>query len=786
MRYLNRTEQRDGKRKYLAAIIGIAFAFPASFIAPARAQITANENATLATMQTQIQGQNITISNLAAPLGLNRQYGTFASGGAAIGIDNGIYIATGRGNNFSLSANNRSDIQNNGSSPDADLVGISNAASRDTSAITLQITPDKNTIFARFAFASEEYPEYVCSTFNDAFGLFISGGDLAGTQNIAVVPVTGSTISINSVNNGFNNNGIVCPGEVSNNSGFYNDNATGSNFIFDGFTDVFEVVIDVTPGETYDFKIAVADAIDNIYDSSVFFEVFDSRWRDNADLSLNLTSSVATPVVGEPFTITATVSNAGPDSVSFFKVADILPDGLTFAGVTSGGGFDPAADEWSSQAPIASGSSQSITLRVIAYDTNSYTTTAEIIEQFANDPDSTPANRATIPLEDDTASLTLGPVPDYIFSGTLFLDNGAGGGIAYDGQINGSETTLSGVNVSLILAADNSTLATVQTDGQGLYTLPFNQGLAGQALIIRTAPSGTNFQISEAPGLLPSLVNPANNDGEITFTPVAANDYTMINFGQLAPPTLSADRIVSLEQNSIVSILHTYTSSGTGTATFDLINLVTSPAGVINTALYLDEDCSGIIDNGESLISAPVPVIADDQVCLLVQHSSVAGAPSGSVLTYDIQANTSFTGLVATSVLVNNDQVLITPKGAAELLKQVCNISTSACDVSTGSGFAATNRGQPGDTLQYRLVFKAKGANALENISINDNTPDFSSLIASSVIVVQPPANVTCNVLTPAGGGTAGYKGQLQWQCATGSMLPGGQGIVAFQVKIDP
>ncbi len=765
--------------------LGLACCLLAAFIPTAEAQISADESATTAAMEAEVEGESIVISNLTVLLGQGRQNGTFSGGTAAVGIDRGIFISSGRGNNFNTVATVRSDVQNNGDTPDADLIGISSAARRDTSSVTLQITPAKNTIFARFAFASEEYPEYVCSTFNDAFGLFISGGDLTGTQNIAVVPGSGSTISINTVNNGFNDDGNPCPGEPTNNSAFYNDNATGPNFIFDGYTDVFEVIIlGVTPGETYDFKMVVADAIDNVYDSAVFLEVFDSRWINDSDLSLALTSSVTEPVVGEPFTITATLTNDGPDTVDFFKVADLLPDGLTLQGVLSGGGYDAGADEWSAIAPLAASSSVSVTLQAIAYDTNPYATTAEIIEQHANDPDSTPANKATAPLEDDTATLSLGPDPEYTISGTLFVDNGAGGGSAYNGVLEGTESILSGVDVSLLLAADSSVQAVVQTDGTGLFTLPLDQALAGQAVIIRTAADGSNYQVTETPGPLPGLVNPAINDGEVEFTPVADTRYTNINFGQLAQPRLTESRTVAVEDGSSVLVPHSYTATGAGSVIFSLESFAENPAGVFGSSFYLDTDCSGTIDSGETQVSGPAVVVADDIVCLLVRVIVAAGTAEGSFLTYDVQSVTDFTGLSLQNTLLNSDQVTVSPAGAAALIKQVCNITVSTCNVTTGSGFAGTNSGKPGDILQYRLSFQSMGAESLENVNIYDDTPAFSFLKAGTAIIIQPPAGMTCAVVIPAGGGAEGYEGPLHWQCNTGTMTPGEQGVVAFQIEI--
>jgi uncharacterized repeat protein (TIGR01451 family) len=751
----------------------------------AKAQISANEAASLAAMEAVIEGESIDISNMAIVLGQGRQAGTFSGGASAVGIDSGIYLSTGRGDNFNTDATVRSDVQNNGETPDADLTGISAAATRDTSAVTLQITPQKNTIFARFAFASEEYEEYVCSQFNDAFGLFISGGDLAGTQNIAVVPSSGSTIAINSVNNGLNGDGNVCAGEATNNSAFYNNNPSGPNFIFDGYTDVFEVIVNVTPGETYDFKMVVADAVDNVYDSAIFFEVFDSRWINDADLSLALTSSVSEPIVGQPFTITATVTNDGPDEVERVVVEDILPDGLTYVGVTQGGGYDDSADEWTLPATLAAGTSASVTLQVIAYDTNSYTTTAEIIEQWANDPDSTPANRATVPLEDDTATLNLGPEPEYTISGLLFVDNGAGGGTAYNGVQDGAEPTLNGVNVSLLLAADSSVQAVVQTDGNGVYTLPLDQSLAGQAVVIQTAPANNNYQITEAPGALPGLSNPANNDGQVVFTPAADTNYASINFGQLGRPTLTEDRLVTVEEGSSVVVAHKYTASGPASVDFVISNRVENPAGIFTTVFYHDTDCSEDISVGDVGVTGAINVVAGQEVCLLVRHIVAGAAPQGSMVTYDVDAATSFTGLSLTNDLKNSDQVVVTVRGSAQLLKQVCNVTSGGCDVVTGAGFAATNTGQPGDIIQYRIVFRAQGPDVVEDVEIFDDTPAYSFLKAGSVQVVQAPANMTCNVATPSGGGAEGYTGALNWTCNTGQMSPGDEGIVAFRVEID-
>lgn len=133
----------------------------------------------------------------------------------------------------------------------------------DASVIEFDIVstdPDLNFVYV---FGSEEYPEFVGSSFNDIFGFFISGPGFAEPQNIALVPGTAIPVAINNVNN------IT-------NSSFYiaNDSIPVPNAItYDGFTIPLTATATVIPGETYHIKLAIADAGDSIFDSGVFIGI---------------------------------------------------------------------------------------------------------------------------------------------------------------------------------------------------------------------------------------------------------------------------------------------------------------------------------------------------------------------------------------------------------------------------------------------------------------------------------------------------------------------------------
>lgn len=136
---------------------------------------------------------------------------------------------------------------------DADLGALSGNLTYDAAAYQVTVVPNADTLVVRYAFGSEEYPEYVGSQFNDVMAVFVDG------TNCALVPGSSTPVSINTVND-------------STNSAYYVDNqagAAGYNTTMDGLTVPLECRVPVTPGQQVTVKIAVADASDGIYDSAV-------------------------------------------------------------------------------------------------------------------------------------------------------------------------------------------------------------------------------------------------------------------------------------------------------------------------------------------------------------------------------------------------------------------------------------------------------------------------------------------------------------------------------------
>jgi len=122
-----------------------------------------------------------------------------------------------------------------------------------------------------YVFGSEEYCEYVGSSYNDVFAFFLTGIDpvtfAVTTKNVAIIPGTVSTpVSINNVNSG-----NPC-GSGGANTTYYINNPSGNGVEYDGYTTALSASAVIFACQTYHMKLAVANVGDNSLDSGVFLE----------------------------------------------------------------------------------------------------------------------------------------------------------------------------------------------------------------------------------------------------------------------------------------------------------------------------------------------------------------------------------------------------------------------------------------------------------------------------------------------------------------------------------
>ena len=208
---------------------------------------------------------NVTFNGQPGALNCNN-IGKFITGSTAtnLGISSGIILSTG-GVQGAVGPNNigsHSETSTCSSYTNAALAAIASGTLNDCMVLEFDFVPRSDSVKFNYVFASEEYPEFAGSQFNDAFAFFLSGinpnGGMYNNFNIARLPDSVTTITINNIN-------------ASTNSQYYITN-NGSFIQFDAFTTVLTAQAKVQPCTPYHLVMAVADVSDNAYDTGVFLE----------------------------------------------------------------------------------------------------------------------------------------------------------------------------------------------------------------------------------------------------------------------------------------------------------------------------------------------------------------------------------------------------------------------------------------------------------------------------------------------------------------------------------
>lgn len=238
-------------------------------------------------------------SSNALPTTTTTKIGTFQNGYnfPDFPINRGIIMTSGNitvapGPNSSGSSSS----SNNDGTTDADLQALTTNSLQGMAKLEFDFLSVSGNVQFEYIFASEEYPEFVCSNFNDIFAFFLTGTHPVTltntTWNIALIPGSTLPVTINSVNPGVpgtSSGGESCTGTNQSlaYSSYYMSVPSGATGMqFDGFTRIpgtspyapFGVPAGllaksrIVPCNTYHMKLAVANCQDNSYDSGVFLK----------------------------------------------------------------------------------------------------------------------------------------------------------------------------------------------------------------------------------------------------------------------------------------------------------------------------------------------------------------------------------------------------------------------------------------------------------------------------------------------------------------------------------
>jgi hypothetical protein len=213
--------------------------------------------------------------------------------------DTGVILSTGdaidltnstsgfrNANQSGSTTTNTSGVNNN-----ADFNALAGTSTFDAAMFDVDFIPTGDTLTMQFVFASDEYPEFTNSLFNDVVGVWVNG------QSVPIVVGSGQT-SVNNINQNSNIN-------------LFNDNtASQFNTEMDGFTATLTLKMAVTPGEVNSIRIGIADVSDSSYDSSLLIA------GDSLQTGLIALDDEVTLAPGATKTIDVLANDTGPGASS--------------------------------------------------------------------------------------------------------------------------------------------------------------------------------------------------------------------------------------------------------------------------------------------------------------------------------------------------------------------------------------------------------------------------------------------------------------------------------------
>ena len=168
--------------------------------------------------------------------------------------DTGVILSTGQVGDITNASGQQNQATNTttntfGDNGDADFDAGAGGTTFDAAFLEADIVTSESQLSIQFTFASEEYPEFVGSVFNDFVGVWVN-------DTLVSSPIF-TNIQINDLNENANET-------------LYVDN-TGDDFNTeaDGFTVTLSLTFPVTPNVPNSLKIGIADVADPNFDSAV-------------------------------------------------------------------------------------------------------------------------------------------------------------------------------------------------------------------------------------------------------------------------------------------------------------------------------------------------------------------------------------------------------------------------------------------------------------------------------------------------------------------------------------
>lgn len=359
----------------------------------------------------------------------------------------------------------------------------------------------------------------------------------------------------------------------------------------------------------------------------------------------------------------------------------------------------------------------------------------------------------------DVVNQTYGLFHGSSLAGSVFKDNGLGGGTANNGVRDGGELALGGVVVNVTDSTGNTLFDTNTTDASGAYQLwiPYTAGTA----VLKVAQAAN-------PAYVVVSGNAGNTAGTFalagaatSFTHAIGSVYSGINFGDVPINRLDTDGQMAAAAGTTALFPHVFHVGSAGQLGFAVTPSATVPTGW-SAGVYLDANCNGQLDAGDALLTAATAVVADQNVCVIVKVFVPQTAANETRVTYALTASFAYANSTLTGQLQRQDLIIVGAAGGLQLVKSV--------DKSVAAS---------GAVITYTITYTNLGSAAVSAVKVRDETPAWTVLNAASCGTL--PTGVTaCNVTAQPAVGAAG---SVEWTL-TGSVPSGATGTVVFSVTV--
>lgn len=447
------------------------------------AQLVVTQNANATSLAQLLAGTGVTISN-ATKIANNNSLGTFTNSGTNLGLSSGVILTTGNVASIPQNASAFASTSYSGTG-DAQLQTLTGGYIYDKTVLEFDVTPQGNILMFNYVFASEEYPEWVCTQFNDVFGFFISGPNPSGgnysSVNIAKVPGTNLPVAINTINKGTSGSyGTPANCQSLSFSSLHINNLANPvnpHIVYDGMTVVLTASASVVPCQTYHLKLAVADVSDRIYDSGVFLQA-----NSVVSVPVSITSSTELDYAGYNSAYEGCVNGKFTFSVPTPQPTDVLVN-IQVSGTAINGVDYPSIP---SIITIPAGQlSKDIIINPIQDGITE--NDEDIVINTINPCTGQPLSTAMMMIKDDVAA--------DIAANQTVLCNGQSSQMVASGGLNYTWSPASGLS-STVIYNPIATPATTTT-----YTVTMNWGSCTKTATKTITVGGSNVTLTASPAL---------------------------------------------------------------------------------------------------------------------------------------------------------------------------------------------------------------------------------------------------------------------------------------------